>query len=112
LRITIAAVRELRARRLRVRCLDVLRQTRRVADQSTLTATERLANLAGALTASRPASVRGRRLLIVDDVITTGATLAEAARALRAAGADVLAVAVVAATIRDRDHLHPLHPRS
>jgi Predicted amidophosphoribosyltransferases len=107
LRITIAAVRELRARRLRVRCLDVLRQTRGVADQATLTATERLANLAGALSVARPATVQGRRLLIVDDVITTGATLAEAARALRAAGAHVLAVAVVAATIRDRDHHHP-----
>jgi predicted amidophosphoribosyltransferase len=103
LRITTAAVRRLRARRLPARCLDVLGQTRGVADQAGLTAAERLANLAGALTVVRPAAIRDRRLVIVDDVITTGATLAEAARALRAAGAEVLAVAVVAATTRDHD---------
>ncbi|MGI8328824.1 ComF family protein [Actinomadura scrupuli] len=102
LRITLAAVRSLRARRLPARCLDVLAQTRVVADQTGLTAAGRLANLAGALSVRRPAAVRGRRLIVVDDVITTGATLAEAARALRAAGAEVPAVAVVAATRRRR----------
>jgi predicted amidophosphoribosyltransferase len=108
LRIATAAVRELRARQLRARRLDVLGQTRGVADQAGLTAAGRLANLAGALSVTRPAAVRGRRLVIVDDVITTGATLAEAARALRAAGAQVCAVAVVAATARDRDRrAHP-----
>jgi predicted amidophosphoribosyltransferase len=100
LRITTAAVRSLRARRLPARCLDVLAQTRAVADQTGLTAAGRLANLAGALSVPRPAAVRARRLIVVDDVITTGATLAEAARALRAAGAEVLAVVVVAATRR------------
>ncbi|MCW2886465.1 MAG: utilization protein GntX [Streptosporangiaceae bacterium] len=103
LRITAAAVRELRAGGLPARCLDVLVQRRGVADQAGLTAAERLANLAGALSVPRPAAIRARRLVVVDDVITTGATLAEAARALRAAGAEVLAVAVVAATPRDHD---------
>jgi predicted amidophosphoribosyltransferase len=105
-RIATAAVRELRARRLGARRLDALAHTRAVADQAGLGAAERRDNLAGALCVPRPAAVRGRRLIVVDDVITTGATLAEAARALRAAGAKVPAVAVVAATARNPDHNH------
>ncbi len=80
------------------RCLPVLAHRRRVADQAGLSAAERLANLRGALTARR--ILRHARLIVVDDVLTTGATLAEAARALRAAGAEVSAAAVVAATPR------------
>jgi len=79
-------------------CVPALEHRRRVADQAGLTATDRAANLTGALQARL--DLHGVRVIIVDDVVTTGATLAEAARALRAAGAEVLAAAVIAATER------------
>lgn len=87
---------------VRVDCARLLTQVRRVADQAGLPGAERAANLAGALRVSRPAAVLRRRVVVVDDVITTGASLAEAARALEEAGAQVLAAATVAATPRRR----------
>lgn len=82
-------------------CLQALEHTRRVADQAGLTAADRTANLTGALRARL--DLQGVQVIVVDDVITTGATLAEAARALRAAGAEVPAAAVIAATQRHAD---------
>lgn len=92
-----AAAGETTARR-KVSCVQALQHRRRVADQAGLTATARSANLAGALQAR--SDLRGVRVIVVDDVVTTGATLAEAARALRDAGAEVPAAAVIAATER------------
>lgn len=96
----VAATR-LRAEGLAVEQVDALRHVRRVADQAGLGAGRRMANLAGALQVAPGGEVvRGRPVIVVDDVITSGATLVEAARALRTAGAQVLAVATVAATPR------------
>lgn len=81
---------------------NVLRQCRGVADQAGLDAAGRAANLAGAFAVTRDRVVRRRAnaWVVVDDIITTGATALEAAGALAAADVSVLGVAVVAATQR------------
>ena len=83
-----------------VRVAPVLRLRRRVQDQSVLSVAERRANLAQALEVPSwaAAGVAGRTCVVVDDVLTTGATLAEAVRALRAGGALVAGVATVCVT--------------
>lgn len=90
-----------------VRPVRVLRAVRRTSDQRGLDAAARERNLAGAFVATR--SLRGARVVVVDDVVTTGATLREAARALRAAGATVVGAATAAATPR-YDGVGTRHP--
>lgn len=79
---------EVRARR----GLVLVRPTR---DQGGLTSAERMENLTGGMEGIR---LRGW-VVVVDDVVTTGASLAEASRALRRAGCDVRGMATVAATV-------------
>lgn len=78
----------------------VLAARGRAADQAGLSRSERIANRQGAtIVPVRYLPLLHRsRCLIVDDVVTTGATLAEAARALRQAGAGPVVAATVAAT--------------
>jgi predicted amidophosphoribosyltransferase len=87
---------------LPVQVLPALRHCREVADSSGLGARARATNLAGALSV-RPrlgAALVGAEVVIADDLITTGATLVEAARALASCDAFVLGAATVAATQR------------
>ncbi|WP_449340125.1 ComF family protein [Streptomyces chartreusis] len=87
-RIALAAASELRRAGTPARVLAVLRQGRAVADQSGLNSRQRLDNLAGALTVAPGGGrllVGGGPVVLVDDLMTTGASLTEAARALRAA---------------------------
>ena len=92
-----AALR-LRSAGLRVRVQRGLAQVRQPEDQAGLDREQRLANLAGAFRTAG-ASPSGP-VLIIDDIVTTGATLAEAVRACRTGGRDVVGAAVVAATTR------------
>ncbi|MGQ0632026.1 MAG: ComF family protein [Sporichthyaceae bacterium] len=98
LRVAAVTARTLRARGDSAWALALLRQRPGGRDQAGLSARERSANLAGAMgVAPLPARLAGAPVVVLDDVLTTGATLAEATRALRAAGLWVLGGAVIAA---------------
>jgi predicted amidophosphoribosyltransferase len=92
------AARELRRAGLPTRVWSGLRLVRRPLDQSELGRYDRMANLAGAMEAAGPGAFG--RIVVVDDIVTTGATLAEAVRACAAAGHPPEAAATVAATTR------------
>ena len=78
------------AKNPRVLTRPVLGHTRRVKDQTSLNARERQANLSGSLACLQIAERPNVPVIIVDDVITTGATLREAGRALHAGGFTVI----------------------
>ncbi|MDY0816108.1 ComF family protein [Kitasatospora purpeofusca] len=113
LRLARAAAGALRREGLEARALPLLRHARPVADQAGLSAAERHRNLRGALTVRPPGRFRrsdrsgpaGFRPVLVDDLVTTGASLVEAARALSAAGLPPAVAATVAAAVpRHRQH--------
>jgi ComF family protein len=66
---------------------DVLRRVRATRAQSELGPAERRRNVRRAFAVTRPAWIAHRKVILVDDVLTTGATLTEALMTLRAAGA-------------------------
>ena len=78
-----------------------LERTRSTPRQASLDRSGRVANMAAAFRCRSPRVVEGKRVLLVDDVRTTGATLASCAEALRASGASGVLTLVLAS--RDRD---------
>ena len=83
--------------RLRLPLVPLLKKRRGVSAQSlTSSPEERRANIAGAYRVIDPDAVRGKRILLIDDVVTTGATLSECAKTLLEAGADKVLCATLA----------------
>ncbi|MEY4019812.1 MAG: hypothetical protein RLZZ590_1112, partial [Actinomycetota bacterium] len=82
--------------------IDALRFARAVADQAGLGVDARRKNLEGSMLA-KP-SVHGKRVILVDDVVTTGATLLEAARAVTEQGGQVVGFLTFAETMLKIDH--------
>ncbi len=78
--------------------LTALQRPRETPSQRGLTRAARLRNLRRAFTVPAPALVQGRHILLVDDVLTTGATLRGASQALLHAGAATVSVLAVART--------------
>ena len=76
-----------------------LERVRPTRPQVELTETERRRNVTKAFRVTRPERVRGRRILLVDDVYTTGATVDECSRTLRRAGAATVDVLVLARAV-------------
>ena len=84
-------------------CPDLLQRRRNTGSQDGLTRDGRFANMADALTAHprRTRLIEGRHVLLVDDVMTSGATLSSAAEACIAAGAKGISVLVMARVAKD-----------
>ena len=80
--------------------LDLLLRTRHTVPQHDLPRAQRLRNVRGAYAVDplRAARLAGRRVVLVDDVMTTGASLYEAARAVRGAGASHITALTLART--------------
>ncbi|HEX9022730.1 MAG TPA: ComF family protein [Geobacteraceae bacterium] len=77
-----------------------LRRVRWTEPQINLSATERIANVRGAFGVAEPAPFRDKRIILVDDVYTTGSTVAECARVLlRAKVAEVQVVTIARAVL-------------
>jgi ComF family protein len=74
----------------------LLSRVKNTKSQSTLSKKERISNIENAFKVLRPCEIDGRRVLLVDDVLTTGCTLDECSKVLKAAGAIEVVAAVIA----------------
>lgn len=100
-RLAALTVRQLAAFGRRAELWPALGQARQMGDQAGLSATQRAANLAASHRVTPAGKARpAGSVLLVDDIVTTGSTLAEATRTLRANGVEVLLAVTVAATRR------------
>ena len=84
------------AKSRRVPMLDVVKRVRATAVQAGLTNSNRRKNVAGAFRVSSRTRVAGKRILLIDDVMTTGATAAACANALKRSGASSVTLLTLA----------------
>ena len=83
--------------------IPTLKKTRNAPPQSTIIdESARRANILGAYHTLDPDRIRGKKVLILDDIITTGSTVAECAKTLLVSGASEVICAAVAVTIKDK----------
>ncbi len=93
--------REMEGRFPRAKGVGKLLRVRPTAHQTRLPPSRRAANVRGAFEVRGAAEIEGRRVLVVDDVMTSGSTVSECARTLKRGGAAAVYVAVVAVAGRD-----------
>jgi ComF family protein len=101
------------AKNHRILLTNPLRQNTKRAPQSTLNHDQRLKRLHSSFGVSKPSIITGKRVLLIEDVITTGATIAAVSYTLKRYGAlevDVLALARTAVWERFRRAIHELLP--
>lgn len=98
------------ARRCELKLAGNLQRKRYTKSQAALTETERQENLKDSFCVKNPEQLAGKRVLLVDDVFTTGATLRAAAGALKAAGVAHVSVLTLARVDR-RPETSPAAPR-
>ena len=79
-----------------ISCIRLLKRVRYTTTQTALDRSERMENLHNAFRLRKNTDVRGLRVLLIDDVLTTGSTLSECARVLRHAGAKSVHAATAA----------------
>ncbi len=91
-----AILSRLIAKQLQVNCITPLRRIRYTRQQARMDLTQRRKNVHGAFAVANRKAVVNQRLLLVDDVFTTGATLAAATAVLLDAGAASVSVLTIA----------------
>lgn len=80
-----------------VTCIRTLKKKTNIRPQSSVkSSADRMNNVKGVYEAINPEFIEGKRILLVDDILTTGATVSECARTLYAAGARSVSVAAAA----------------
>jgi ComF family protein len=77
---------------------NALTRVRETEHQTLLSEKERWTNISGAFRIKNPAKFSGKNILIIDDLLTTGATASEAARTLKDAGAKTVGILTLAIT--------------
>lgn len=87
------------AQRLRQPVKSTLKKKKRVPQQSLIKSSEaRKANILGAYSAPEPSVVAGKKILLIDDIVTSGATLSECSKTLLTAGAERVLCCTLAKT--------------